>query len=137
VQATVNGHQAPGTRTSSRELAADAVQGVQRLVSLEIALAKQELREIAIVNLIALASVAAAGLLAILALFVAVPVLIVALVPWHWQAALVWAVAYALMAGGLALFGKSRLSLRLPSRTIESLKENKEWALHQLRSTKR
>jgi hypothetical protein len=76
-------------------------------------------------------------LLAILAVFVAVPVLIVALVPWHWQAALVWAVAYAVLAGGLALFGKSRLSLRLPSRTIESLKENKEWALHQLRSTKR
>jgi hypothetical protein len=137
VQATVNGHHPPGARTSSRELAADAVQGVQRLVSLEIALAKQELREIAIVNLIALACIAAAGLLAILALFVAVPVLVVALVPWHWQAALVWAVAYALIAGGLALFGKSRLSLRLPSRTIESLKENKEWALHQLRSTKR
>ena len=137
MQATVNGHQTPGPRTPSRELAADVVQGVQRLVSLEIALAKQELREIAIVNLIALACMAAAGLLAILALFVAVPVLIVALVPWHWQAALVWVAAYALIAGGLALFGKSRLSLRMPSRTIESLKENKEWALHQLRSTKR
>ena len=133
----MNGHQDTATRASSRELAADAVQAVQRLVSLEIALAKQELKEIAIVNLIALACMAAAGLLAILALLVAIPVLVVALVPWHWQAALVWVVAYALIGGGLALYGKSRLSLRMPSRTIESLKENKEWALHQLRSTKR
>jgi hypothetical protein len=70
-------------------------------------------------------------------LLVAVPVLVVALVPWHWQAALVWIAAYALLAGGLALYGRSRLSLRLPSRTIASLKENKEWALHQLRSTRR
>jgi len=62
---------------------------------------------------------------------------VVTLVPWHWQAALVWVVAYAVLAAGLALYGRSRLSLRLPSRTIESLKENKEWALHQLRSTKR
>ena len=137
MQSTLNGHQETGTRASSRELAADAVQTVQRMVSLEIALAKQELKEIAIVNLIAVACMAAAGLLAILAVLVAIPVLIVAVVPWHWEAALVWVVAYALMAGGLALYGKSRLSLRLPSKTIESLKENKEWALHQLRSTKR
>jgi len=133
----MNGHQDTGARASSRELAAEALQGVQRLVSLEIALAKQELKEIAIVNLIAAACIAAAGLLAILALLVAVPVLVVTLVPWHWQAALVWVVAYAVLAAGLALYGRSRLSLRLPSRTIESLKENKEWALHQLRSTKR
>jgi cytochrome c biogenesis protein CcdA len=133
----LNGHQETGTRASSRELAADAVQMVQRLVSLEIALAKQELKEIAIVNLIAVACMAVAGLLAILAVLVAVPVLIVALVPWHWEAALAWVVAYALIAGGLSLYGKSRLSLRMPSKTIESLKENKEWALHQLRSTKR
>jgi uncharacterized membrane protein YqjE len=133
----LNGHQETGTRASSRELAADAVQTVQHMVSLEVALAKQELKEIAIVNLIAVACMAAAGLLAILAVLVAIPVLIVAVVPWHWEAALVWVVAYALIAGGLALYGKSRLSLRLPSKTIESLKENKEWALHQLRSTKR
>jgi len=133
----VNGHQDTGARASSRELAAEAMQGVQRLVSLEIALAKQELKEIAIVNLIGAACIAAGGLFAILALLVAVPVLVVALMPWHWQAALVWVAAYALLAGGLALYGKSRLSLRMPSRTIDSLKENKEWALHQLRSTKR
>ena len=137
MQSTVNGHQDTGARVSSRELAADAMQGVQRLVSLEIALAKQELKEIAIVNLTAVACIAVAGLLGMLALLVAIPVLIVALVPWHWQAALVWVVAYAVIAGGLALYGKSRISLRMPTRTLESLKENKEWALHQLRSTRR
>jgi VIT1/CCC1 family predicted Fe2+/Mn2+ transporter len=137
MQSTMNGHQDTGARASSRELAAEAMQRVQRLVSLEIALAKQELKEIAIVNLIAVACMVAAGVLGILGLLVAVPVLVVVLVPWHWQAALVWAVAYILIAVGLGLFGKSRLSLRMPSRTIESLKENKEWALHQLRSTRR
>jgi uncharacterized membrane protein YqjE len=137
VQSTVNGRQGGATRASSRELAAGAIQGVQRLVSLEIELAKQELKEIAVANLIAAVCIAVAGLLAILAVLVALPVLIVVLVPWHWQAALVWVVAYALIAGGLAVYGRSRFSLRMPSRTIESLKENKEWALHQLRSTRR
>jgi cytochrome c biogenesis protein CcdA len=113
------------------------MQGAQRLVSLEIALAKQELREIAITNIIAAACLAAAGLIAIVAVLVALPVLVVVAVPWHWEAALAWAIAYLLIAAGLAVYGKSRLSLRLPTKTLESLKENKEWALHQLRSTKR
>jgi cytochrome c biogenesis protein CcdA len=139
VQSTVNGNgqKDTETRVSSRELAADVMQVAQRLVSLEIALAKQELREIATTNIIAAACMAAAGLIAILAVLVALPVLVVVAVPWHWEAALAWAIAYILIAAGLALYGRSRLSLRLPTRTIESLKENKEWALHQLRSTKR
>ena len=110
---------------------------MQRLVSLEIALAKQELREIATTNIIAAACIAAGGLFAILALLVALPVLVIVAVSWHWQAALAWVIAYVVIAAGLALYGRSRLSLRLPTKTIESLKENKEWALHQLRSTKR
>jgi uncharacterized membrane protein YqjE len=132
-----NGRHDTEPRASSRELAADVMQSAQRLVSLEIALAKQELREIAMTNLIAAACLAAAGLIAVLVVLVALPVLVVVAVPWHWEAALVWAIAYAVIAAGLALYGKSRLSLRLPTRTLESLKENKEWALHQLRSTKR
>ena len=122
---------------SSRDLAADAVQSVQRLVSLEIALAKQELREIPVANLIAAACLAGAALLATLALLVAVPVVVVLLVPWHWEAAVIWAIAYLAIAGALGLYGRSRLNLRLPPKTLESLKETKTWALHQLRSTKR
>jgi hypothetical protein len=134
VQSTLNGQSHSGDSPSSGDLAAEAIQRTQRLLSLEVALAKQELREIATTNIIAAACVAAAVLLAILALLVAVPVLVVVLVPWHWQAALVWAIAYGVAASGLALYGKSRLSLRLPTKTLEILKENKEWALHQIRS---
>jgi hypothetical protein len=137
VQSTVNGQPNVEARVSSRTLAADAVQTVHRLIDLEIALAKQELREMATANVIAVACLAAAGLLAILALLVAVPVMVVFLVPWHWQAALVWALAYLVIGVGLGVYGRSRLTLRLPTRTLESLKENKEWAIHQLRSTRR
>lgn len=137
MQSRVNGHHDAEARVSSRVLAADAVQTVHRLIDLEIALAKQELREIVTANVIAAACMAAAGLLAVLALLVAVPVIVVFLVPAHWQAALVWAIAYLVIAGGLALYGRSRLALRLPTKTIQSLKENKEWALHQLSSTRR
>jgi small-conductance mechanosensitive channel len=133
----VNGQPKVEARVSSRDLAVDAVQTVHRLIDLEIALAKQELREIATANMIAAACIAAAGLMAVLALLVAVPVIVVFLVPWHWQAALVWVLAYLVIGGGLAVYGRSRLTLRLPTRTLASLKENKEWAIHQLRSTKR
>ena len=78
-----------------------------------------------------------AGLVVTIALLVALPVAVVEAVPWHWQAALVWAAAYIVLAGALYLFGKSRLRLRLPTRTFETLKENKAWALRQLRSNGR
>jgi cytochrome c biogenesis protein CcdA len=137
VRAATNGQTRQDTRRSSGEIAADAMQTAQHLVSLEIALAKQELREIAMANIVAAACLAAAGLLAVLAVLVAVPVLVVILVPWHWQAAVVWAAVYIVIAAGLALYGRSRLGLRLPTKTIASLKENKEWALHQMRSAGR
>jgi cytochrome c biogenesis protein CcdA len=137
VQTAVNGQPHSSARASSGELVAAAMQNAQRLVDLEIALAKQELREIAIANIIATACIALAGILAMLALLVALPVFVVVLVPWHWQAALIWAGAYVVIASGLALYGRSRLSLRLPPRTLESLKENKDWALHRLKSTSR
>jgi hypothetical protein len=121
----------------SGELAAEVVQDAQRLVSLEIALAKQELKDLAIANAVAAALVAAGGLLVALAVLVAVPVLIVILVPGHWQAAAVWVIGYALVGTGFVLFGKSRFGFRLPARTIESLKESKEWALRRMRSTVR
>lgn len=134
---TLNGRQHAESRASSGELAAAAMQSAQRLVSLEVALAKQELREIAMANIKAATCIAAGGLIAILAVLVALPVTVVAFVPWHWEAALVWAGAYIAIAVGLAFYGKSHLRLQLPTKTIESLKENKEWALHQMRSTGR
>jgi cytochrome c biogenesis protein CcdA len=123
-----------GAGMRSGELAAEVVQDLNRLVSLEVALAKQELKELATTNGIAAACFAVAGVLAILALLVALPVLVVVAVPWHWQAALVWAVAYILIAGGLALYGRARLKAPMPQKTITSLKETKEWALRRMKS---
>jgi cytochrome c biogenesis protein CcdA len=133
----MSAQRAPGGSQKTGELAAEVVQDVNKLVSLEVALAKQELKELAIRNAIAVACLVIGGVLAVLALLVAVPVMIVVLVPWHWQAAVVWVVVYVLLAAGLALFGRARLMIALPSKTVASLKETKTWALQRMRSTGR
>ena len=119
---------------SSPELAAEIVEEAERLVRLEIALAKAELRDLAITNAIAAGAFAGAGMLAMVTLLVAIPVLIVVAVEPHWLAALVWIVIYVLLAAGLALLGRSKLHLAVPERTVNSLKETKDWALRQMRS---
>ncbi len=115
----------------SAELAADIVESAQQLVRLEIALAKQEAKELAKRNGIAIGMMAAGGLLAMLTLLVAVPVTIV-LVFDTWIAALVWVAFYAVVAAVLILVGKSRLKIEAPQRTISSLKETRAWLVHQL-----
>ncbi|HYL08648.1 MAG TPA: phage holin family protein [Candidatus Udaeobacter sp.] len=104
------------------------------MISLEVALAKQEVKELATANGIAAGIIAVGGLFAVLGLLVALPVTIVELLPWHWQAAAAWAAAYLVVGLLLVLVGKSRLKMALPKRTIESLKENKEWALRRVKS---
>jgi hypothetical protein len=121
----------------SGDLAAEVVHDAQRLVNLEIALAKQEIKDLALANAIATGMVAAGGLLFVVSVLVAVPVLVVVLLPWHWQAAATWIILYVLVGIGLTLAGKARFALRLPARTLASLKENKEWALRKMRSTVR
>jgi len=125
------------TAVGSGELAAQVMQDAQRLVNLEIALARQEVKDLLMANAVAAALVAAGGLLLVLAVLVAVPVMVVQLVPWHWQAAAVWLAAYAVLGLVLALIGKARFRFELPTRTLDSLKENKEWALRQIRSKAR
>ena len=127
----------PNPRSKSGELAAEVVQDVNRLVGLEIALAKQELKELAIRNAIAIGLLFTAGLLCILALLVAVPVAIVLAVGAGWLAAVIWAAIYLVLGITLALIGKARLRIALPPKTIASLKETKTWALQRLRSTSR
>jgi len=132
-QATAgNGH-----ATSARGLIASVIVDAQRLVALEVALARQELKELAVRNAVAVGVMAFGGLLAVLGILVALPVMVVQLVPWHWQAAAAWAVAYVVIGLGLVLGGKARLQLKLPPRTVGSLKENKEWALRHVRSNSR
>ena len=131
MQNTVDGN---GSATTSRGLIASVVGDAQRLVALEVALAKQELKELAVANAIAAGLLVFGGLLALLGVLVAVPSMVVWLVPWHWQAAAVWAGAYVLLAVLLIMVGRARLRFQVPPRTLESLKENKEWALRRVRS---
>jgi hypothetical protein len=126
----------PG-RVKAGDLASGVIHDAQRLASLEIALAKREVKDIAVANGIATGMVVTGGLLVMLGLLVAVPMTIVLLVPWHWQAALVWIIGYVLLGILLVMAGKARFQLRLPGRTIESLKESKEWALRRIRSNGR
>jgi cytochrome c biogenesis protein CcdA len=122
------------TPESTPDLAAGIVDEAEKLVRLEIELAKQELKEMAITNAIAAGSLAVAAILALLALLVGIPVLIVVAVEPHWLAALVWVVVYVLVAAGLALFGRTKLHIGVPERTVNSLKETRDWALRQMRS---
>lgn len=122
---------------SARALVASVVSDAQRLVALEIALAKQEAKELATANGIAAGLIAFGGVLLALGVLVALPTLAVWLVPWHWQAAAVWLGGYVLIGLVLVAIGKSRIRLQLPPRTIESLKENKEWALRRVKSNGR
>ena len=125
------------SRESVPDLAAGLVEDAQRLVKLEIELAKQEMKELAISNGIAGGLLAGAGLLAMIALLVGIPVFLVAVLPWHWEVALIWVVLYVAAAVAMALIGKSMLRVQPPRRTLESLKETKEWALQQVRSSSR
>ena len=137
MQARVEEKVADDHPVKSRGLIASVVSDAQRLVALEVALAKQEAKELTKANAIAAGVIAFGGLLAALAILVAVPVTVVMLVPWKWEAAAVWAGAYLVIGVLLVIIGKSRLQLRLPPRTVESLKENKEWALRRVRSNGR
>ena len=119
---------------TSRGLIASVIGDAQRLVGLEVALAKQEMKELATGNAIAAGLIAFGALLLLLAVLVAAPSLIVILVPWHWQAAAVWIGAYVVIGAVLVLIGRARMRISLPPRTMESLKENKEWALRRVRS---
>jgi len=119
---------------SSPELAAEILEEAERLVRLEIALAKAELKELAVTNAIAAGAFAGAAMLVMVMLLVAIPVLIVVAVEPHWLAALAWIVVYLVVAGGLALLGRSKLHIAIPERTVNSLKETKDWAIRQMRS---
>jgi cytochrome c biogenesis protein CcdA len=122
---------------SSAQLAADVVESAQQLVRLEIALAKQEAKELAIRNGIAAGLLAGAGLFGMLALLVALPVLLIVWIDNHTLVAIIWLALYIVLAAGLALVGRARLKLKPPEKTIRSLKETREWALRQISSNTR
>jgi len=129
--------QPPRPDGKSGDLAAAVIHDAQRLVSLEVALAKQEIKDLVMANAVAAGLVAAGGLLLLPGVLVAIPSLVVLLIPWHWEAALAWVVLYVAIGAGLAFYGKTRFRVGLPAKTLASLKESKEWALRRMRSTVR
>ena len=122
---------------SAAELAQDVVREAQDLIHLELDLVKQELRELAIRNAIAIGLLAAGALLLLLAVLVALPVLLVVLWDNHVLGAAIWLGAYALVGTALAVAGRLALRLEPPRRTLASLEETKAWVLRQIRSNDR
>lgn len=125
------------SRPSARGLANGLVDDAQRLAHLQVDLAKQELKELAIRNGIAAGLLAAAGGLIMLGIFVMVPVLVVVWRPQHLYWAAGFAGGYVLVGLLMALVGRLLLRIQPPRRTLESLKETKEWALRQMSSNGR
>ena len=125
------------TRTSARELATGLVDDAQRMAQLQLELAKQELKELAIRNGIAVGMLAAAGGLLLLAVFVMVPLVVVTWRPDHLRWALIFLVAYAGAGIVLAVAGRLLLRIEPPRRTLETLKETRAWVLRQISSNGR
>lgn len=115
-----------GRTESTGELATGIVEDAQRLVRLEIELAKTELKEMALRNGMAAGLLMTAVTLVLITLLVAAPVIALVLLPWHWQIALIWGVGYLLTAVICALIGMKLMKVR-PERTLESVRETKEW----------
>jgi len=114
-----------GRTESTGELASAVVEDAQRLVKLEIELAKAELKEMALRNAVAFGLLMVTAALVFIAVLVAVPVTLV-LLGGHWWWGLVWIGAYLLIGIVLALIGKNLLKLK-PQRTLDSVRETKEW----------
>ena len=125
------------TRPSARDLATGLVDDAQRMAQLQLELAKQELKELAIRNGIAVGLLVAAGGLVLLAVFVMVPLVVVTWRPEHLMWALIFLGGY--LAAGILLAVAGRLLLRFepPRRTLETLKETREWVLRQISSNVR
>ena len=137
MEARVEAKVAPEHEVSSRGLIASVISDAQKLIALEVALAKQELKELATGNAIAVAVMAFGGLLVALAVLSRSLCSSSCSCPGRWEAAAVWAAAYLVIGIVLVVIGKARLQVKLPPRTIESLKENKESALRRVRSNGR
>jgi uncharacterized membrane protein YqjE len=112
---------------------------VSTLVRQELKLAQAEMTEKGKKAGLGVAMFGAAGILGLLALLTLTACLVAALatVVAVWLAALIVTAVYAALAGGLALIGKQRVSEAtppVPEQTIDSVKENMQWAKTQLPS---
>jgi uncharacterized membrane protein YqjE len=120
---------------SFSELLHDIIRNVQEIVRSEVRLAKIEIREEAVktkASLVLLGAGALTGFFAILFLLLMIASAL-ALVMANWAAALVVGAALA-VAAGVMLMGGVKSFQRIhptPQRTVETIKENIEWAKQQ------
>ncbi|WP_150253925.1 phage holin family protein [Nocardiopsis deserti] len=122
---------------SFSELLGAVTGDLQTLFRQELALAKAEMREEAVKTGKAaglLSGAAVAGYLALLLLSLAVVFGLAELIGLGW-AALVVAVVWAIVGAALAVVGRNRMRevSPKPERTIETLKEDAQWAKHPTR----
>ena len=113
---------------------AELVDDVQRLVQLEIELVQQELKELAIRNGIAIGLLLTGGLGVLFALIFAQ----VALVTWFpllpaWANALILTLFWIIAAAILVRYGRARIKIEPPEKTIQSIKDDLEWVKQQIR----
>jgi uncharacterized membrane protein YqjE len=128
---------------SIAELVKRLAEQTNTLVKQEIELAKAELTEkgkIAGAGAGMLGAAALVGLLAAGALTACLIALLASALDHTWLAALIVAVVYAAVAAALALRGRDRIRAATPpapEKTIESVKEDVEWAKTRTRSATR
>jgi len=109
-----------------------AINEASRLLSAEIQLAKQELVESLRAGVTALIAGAVAVFGVIAFLVMAIVTLVVA-IPLHWVAALACAVVFLVIAGIGGILAISRIKRISPLRqTVQTIKEDVEWAKRQL-----
>lgn len=143
-RATGGSRPAPSPESGADSLGAlltGLIKDIQDLVRGELRLAKTELKVDASAAGKAIGYLVAGGLMGVVAVvFIALAVAAL-LDKWMqtWIAVAIVAAALTLIAAILAMTGKSKLSagnLR-PDQTIDSLKEDQEWARQQINSVKR
>lgn len=131
-----------GDDRSVGELLRELSEETSTLVRQEVQLAKAELTakaKQAGKGAVLLGGAAVMGL-ALLGAFTAFLILVLDLVLAPWLAALVVTVVYAVVVAALALAGRSALRKAAPvtpEETVETVKEDVEWAKTQARSAKR
>ena len=124
------------------ELFGQLSEQISTLVRQELDLAKAELRQKGKRAGVGVGLISGGGLLAVGAFGALTTTLILALSTWvdAWLAALIVTVVYGAGAAALAMKGKERVQAvgsPVPQQTIQTLKEDVQWAQSQIRSDSR
>lgn len=132
----------PSNGSSTAELVRRLSEDTSRLVRQEIELAKAELTEKGKKAGVGVGMFGGAGLFGVFAFAALTTCLILALdeAMSAWLAALIVAVVYGAIAGVLSLMGKERVEEAgppQPEQTVETVKEDVQWAKNQAASVRR